>query len=563
MYFGGAQKVLDDYGTSEGTKLVEQYNIFGDATLLFRTRTPRVLDVDHPASIQASGSLTVSVAHDDGTPAGGATVALTQGNLIDAGVTGANGTATLAFAGLTGSEVLLTVTAFNTETYQATLSIGGGSTNQAPVADAGTNQAVTAGQVVGLDGSGSTDPDGDALEYTWTQTGGPAVALSDVHAVQPEFDAPWVSSNTTLTFSLVVSDGQLESQPDTVNVVVQDVPNQAPVADAGSDQIVVALSAVTLSGLDSFDPDGDPVTFSWTQTAGPSVSLSSPTAVQPTFTAPDVTAQTTLTFSLVVSDGSLESAPDSVNVMVRPPSGGDIHVASSDTPIDIPDNNSTGILSSIQVAGQGNIGQMEVQVDITHTWIGDLKVVLECPDGSTQILHNRTGSSADDIHETYAITACLGQAAQGVYRLRVSDHARRDIGTLDLWQIHIQTGEPPGWDVDQPASDTPISIPDNNSSGIQSTIQVGAAGSISALEVDVDITHTWIGDLKVVLECPDGSEAILHNRSGGSADDIHETYAVTACNGGPASGGFKLRVSDHAGYDLGTLDSWRLRLSLD
>ena len=141
-----------------------------------------------------------------------------------------------------------------------------------------------------LDGSASSDPNGDPLSYQWEQIGGPTVTLSDPTAAQPGFVAPTVpSGGATLTFRLTVSDGTHTSPPDTVNITVKNV-NQAPVADAGDDQTVQEGSPVTLHGGESFDPDGDPLTHEWVQTAGPEVSLSDPAAAEPTFTAPLVGA---------------------------------------------------------------------------------------------------------------------------------------------------------------------------------------------------------------------------------------------------------------------------------
>ena len=62
--------------------------------------------------------------------------------------------------------------------------------------------------------------------------------------------------------------------------------NVAPLADAGPDQVVSAGALVTLDGAGSFDPNGVPITFAWTQIAGPVVTLNSTTVAQPTFSAP-------------------------------------------------------------------------------------------------------------------------------------------------------------------------------------------------------------------------------------------------------------------------------------
>lgn len=99
-------------------------------------------------------------------------------------------------------------------------------------------------------------------------------------------------------------------------------PNTVPVANAGPNQSVGAGTQVTLDGSASSDSDGTIATYTWSQTAGTAVTLSSTTVAQPTFTAPSPAATTTLTFTLRVTDerGGL-SAPATVNITVNPAGG--------------------------------------------------------------------------------------------------------------------------------------------------------------------------------------------------------------------------------------------------
>jgi hypothetical protein len=188
--------------------------------------------------------------------------------------------------------------------------------NRSPVADAGVDQSVLIGSKVTLDGSASTDTNGDALTYQWTlQTltvpADSLARLSDPSAVKPTFTADRAGQYIA---TLVVSDGQLSSTADTV-VVIASLGNAAPIANAGADQTVKTGTVVTLDGSASSDANGDSLTLQWTLSgvpAGSAAVLSSSTAAKPTFLADRAG---TYTVNLVVNDGQASSAPDTVTIV--------------------------------------------------------------------------------------------------------------------------------------------------------------------------------------------------------------------------------------------------------
>ena len=187
--------------------------------------------------------------------------------------------------------------------------------NQRPVANAGADQTVNAGAAVTLNGSSSSDADDGIASYAWSQTAGTAVTITNATSSSARFTAPTVS--TQLTFQLTVRDRFNQASTDTVLVTVNAAgANRPPTANAGADMTATSGGRVTLTGSGS-DPDGNPITYAWTQTAGaPTVALSGASAASASFTAP--TVSTELTFQLVVRDSGNLSATDTIRVTVRP-----------------------------------------------------------------------------------------------------------------------------------------------------------------------------------------------------------------------------------------------------
>jgi len=118
-----------------------------------------------------------------------------------------------------------------------------------------------------------------------------------------------------------------------------------------------------------------------------------------------------------------------------------------------------------------------------------------------------------------------------------------------------------------------LAIPDASTTGVSSTISLtGSPAStctVASITVDVDITHTYIGDLRVGLTSPGGVLVELHAWTGGATDNILGNYPTTltpsgslsAFTGVAAAGSWTLNVADTAASDAGTLNSWGLHIT--
>lgn len=179
----------------------------------------------------------------------------------------------------------------------------------------GDGRTVSVYDAVCLDGTGSYDPNGDDLSYNWSIISKPEG--SDAELDNPISDQPCFTADKVGDYvvQLIVNDGELDSEPDTVTISAEG--NTAPVAEAGTDQTVAVGENVFLDGIGSLDPDDDPISFTWSIISKPEESLAElddAAIINPCFTADKVGDYVV---QLIVNDGELDSDPDTVVITAK------------------------------------------------------------------------------------------------------------------------------------------------------------------------------------------------------------------------------------------------------
>ncbi len=271
---------------------------------------------------------------------------------------------------------------------------------------------------------------------------------------------------------------------------------------------------------------------------------------------------------LVISE--ISTAGDGITFTVGEPKGQPIAEAETFPNVLIPDNDSKGVTSFLDIKPSGEITNLSVNVEIIHSWISDLKVSLVTPGGTEVVLHNHEGADGDDIKKTYssatlpALAELAGNDVGGSWSITVVDTASQDVGRLVRWSIAAKHQRHSTVITESVNPNLPI--PDANAQGNSSEIQIQKEGEVKNITVNIDIVHTYIGDLQVELFSPSGQVVRLHNNKGGSNNNLKRLYDITSTPdlndvlGESVRGNWKLRVRDLAAQDVGTLVSWGISL---
>nr|HPO16331.1 PKD domain-containing protein [Candidatus Hydrogenedentota bacterium] len=351
--------------------------------------------------------------------------------------------------------------------------------NAPPTADAGPDQSVPVGANVVLDGSGSSDPEGNSVNYTWSFTVRPAgstAVLLNSNTAAPHF---FVDKAGEYTVKLIVNDGLLSSAPDYVTISTS---NSAPVANAGSNQTGQTGETITLDGSKSSDVDNDPLTFSWSFSSKPSGSaavLNTPASVHPTFT---IDLEGVYVVQLIVNDGTVNSAPATVTISTG-----------NTPPTPDPGGDQTANVGDI-VCLDGTESSDPDSDEITYAWS-----FANLPEDSTAVLDDSTSP-----------TPCFTIDVPGTYRVQliVSDGVNFSVPAY----VVISTGNSP-----------PVA-----NAGTDQTAMVGAQVNLDgsgSYDVDGDpLSYAWS-----FTSMPPASTAALTGQSTVTPHftlDVAGTYVV-------------------------------------
>jgi subtilisin family serine protease/subtilisin-like proprotein convertase family protein len=211
----------------------------------------------------------------------------------------------------------------------------------------------------------------------------------------------------------------------------------------------------------------------------------------------------------------------------------------------------------------------EAKTSLTADKGNDLTFTFEVPAGASNLTFNSSGGRGDaDLYINFAAAASssnnvckseknrstescsISSAQEGTYHVTLSAYSNFSGVSLVASYTEASTG------TDSYSNDTVSAISDHSTTS--SSIDVNDSGSSAVTSIDVDITHTYSGDLLLTLVSPSGAEQVLRSYTGSGTNDIKESYDVTGFASNERNGNWTLKVYDNGTADTGTLNAWTI-----
>ena len=377
---------------------------------------------------------------------------------------------------------LVVVDDYGNESSPDVLTVTASTGNASPDAMLKTSSAIKVGSPVLLDGSASTDPDGDVLSYFFSvqvAPSGSTAAISHTGSDAPA--AEFIPDQEGVyVLGLEVDDGNRRSTRADLTMTVTNQANLPPIADCGAPQNVDLGMDVQLDGGASIDPEGEPLSYSWTLSPpeGSSAKLNDPSAVDPNF---DADIEGTFSVELIVSDGALTGTCT-------------VRVNAGDAAGNLPPSANAGADASassseiIALDGSDSSDPEDETLDVTWQFVSQ-------PTGST------LGSS--DIQDGDSLAASFIPDQAGTWLVQIAVCDSEPLCDTDTVQFQVEGA---------PGNNAPIADAGADQSGnVGDTLSADASGSSDA---DGDaLRYTWTLD-----SAPSGSTRTTSDIAAATSD---------------------------------------------
>ncbi len=221
----------------------------------------------------------------------------------------------------------------------------------------------------------------------------------------------------------------------------------------------------------------------------------------------------------------------------------------------IPDNDPNGLVDRIKVHRNLTVKSVSVSVNIEHPYNGDISIEITGPEGQKKTIQSPTRVPGKNLKKTYSgdvTQALIKGKCKGEWSIKVIDSGARDSGKLIDWSLDLDVSN---------SKTSEIFIDDNEN--LKSAQVCHQGGKISSMTGYVNIEHSHIGDLVCLLTSPSGKKVTLHNKTGGSKNDLKATFSADQLkdfNGEVAKGKWQMDISDTLKGDAGKLLSWGINI---
>jgi uncharacterized membrane protein len=407
--------------------------------------------------------------------------------------------------------------------------------NTPPDADAGADQTVDEDETVELNGSASSDQDGDSLSYSWTQTGGPDVTLSDTDTATPTFTAPEGSEDTALDFEVEVTDAVGATDTDSVGVTVQpsepeaatfqvsnlsapDTATQGDLIDVSADVENTGGQTATKAVEFRVDTDGDGSIDDESALASQDVELAPGESTTVEFTDIDTSGQSgTLTHGVFTVDDT-----ETAQITVNEPAAADFQVSNLQAPENATQGDAIDVSADIENTGEQTATEsVEFRVDENGDGFGDA--------GDVVLSQNveLAGGESTTVEFTDVDTSALepGEYAHGVFT--ADDNATA--------QITVEAPPEPPTDGETTVSLQPAD--QTTAVGVTATYEIvvdNADGGAGAAEIGVAVDNASVATITDASAADANASEDVDIAADGSSVDLDYAFADTADTGSVA-----------------------------